>query len=138
MKRIITFFIVLGLGIFLLSGCKGSSSEGTTTPLELLNSNGSMFRANLAHTGVYEGRGVPSLHGPRWEFRTGDWVSSSPVITDGIVYFGSADGYLYALDAKSGKLKWRFKTEGEVYSSPAVADGTVYFGSADNYLYALE
>ena len=98
MKRIITFFIVLGLGIFLLSGCKGSSSEGTTTPLELLNSNGSMFRANLAHTGVYEGRGVPSLHGPRWEFRTGNMVVSSPAVADGTVYFGSHDHYLYALE----------------------------------------
>ena len=57
-----------------------------------------MFRANLAHTGVYEGRGVPSLHGPGWEFKTKGVVDSSPAVADGIVFFGSDDHYLYALE----------------------------------------
>jgi len=126
MKRAISFFIILGLAIFFLSGCRGSSSEGA------------MFRANLAHTGVYEGRGVPSLHGPRWEFKADSIVHSSPAVADGIVYFGSGDHYLYALDVKTGKLLWRFKAEHAVGSSPALANGTIYFGSTDCHLYALE
>jgi len=31
-------------------------------------------------------------------FKTGDWISSSPCVVDGVVYFGSEDGYLYALE----------------------------------------
>jgi glucose dehydrogenase len=29
--------------------------------------------------------------------------------TEGVAYVGSFDGYLYALDATSGKEKWKFK-----------------------------
>jgi outer membrane protein assembly factor BamB len=54
-----------------------------------------------------------------------------------MVYFGSGDGRLYALDARTGQEKWRFKTDGGVNSSPAVAGGVVYFGSTDGYLYAV-
>lgn len=39
---------------------------------------------------------------PRWRFRTGDNIESSPAIgTDGTVYVGSNDGYLYAINADS-------------------------------------
>ena len=35
----------------------------------------------------------------RWRFQTADDVSSSPAVVDGVVYIGSGDSYLYALDA---------------------------------------
>ena len=63
---------------------------------------------------------------------------SSPAIASGIVYFGSADGYIYAVDVETGKRRWRYKTHGGwMRSSPAVANGMIYFGSDDSYLYAL-
>ena len=34
-----------------------------------------------------------------WHYETGDWVISSPAVVDGVVYVGSVDNYLYALDA---------------------------------------
>ena len=34
---------------------------------------------------------------PKWKFETGDVVESSPVVSDGVVYFGSTDNYLYAV-----------------------------------------
>lgn len=55
-----------------------------------------------------------------------------------VVYFGSEDGNLYALDAQTGKLKWRYQTGDSIYSSPTVANGMVYFGSHDNKLYAVD
>ena len=33
-----------------------------------------------------------------------------PTVTEGTVYFGCTDGTLYALDAKTGKIRWRFRT----------------------------
>ena len=55
-----------------------------------------------------------------------------------MVYFGSPDGYLYALDSQSGAEKWKFQTGGPVGTSPAVSEGVVYFGSEDGYLYAVK
>lgn len=66
-----------------------------------------------------------------------DFFLSSPVVSDGVVYFGAGDGRLYALDARSGKMLWSFATTGRVRSTPAVAAGTVYFGSMDGSFYAL-
>jgi len=39
-----------------------------------------------------------------------DESGSSPVIADGVLYVGSADGAVYALDPKTGETKWRFQT----------------------------
>lgn len=73
----------------------------------------------------------------KWTFRTGGLVTSSPTVANGIVYFGSNDYNLYALDAASGQQQWSFLTGKEVYSSPTVANGIVYFGSMDGKIYAL-
>jgi eukaryotic-like serine/threonine-protein kinase len=67
-----------------------------------------------------------------------DVYLSSPALADGVLYFGSGDGNVYALDAASGALRWKFQTGGVVHASPAVANGTVYVGSWDSYFYALE
>jgi outer membrane protein assembly factor BamB len=67
-----------------------------------------------------------------------DVFLSSPVIAAGIVYFGSGDGHVYALDAASGALKWKFQTGDVVHASPAYADGVLYFGSWDSYFYAVD
>jgi len=55
-----------------------------------------------------------------------------------MIYIGSFDGRLYALDARTGQEKWSFKTGSRVVSSPAVAGGMVYVGSGDGRLYALD
>ncbi len=62
---------------------------------------------------------------------------SSPTVVDGIIYFGSQDWNLYAVDADTGTELWEFRTNSFVESSPAVVDGIVYFGSNDGIFYAL-
>jgi len=56
----------------------------------------------------------------------------------GIVYLGSEDNKLYAIDAQTGEPRWSYKTRGSIVSTPAVANGLVYFGSWDKKLYALD
>lgn len=64
-------------------------------------------------------------------------LSTPAVGTDGTVYFGTFDGYLYALTPE-GAERWEFQAGREVKSSPAVADdGTIYFGSRDRHFYAV-
>jgi len=75
-----------------------------------------------------------------WTFKTGKANRSSPAIAakSGFVYFGSRDGKLYALDAKTGDKAWEFATGGPVDSSPWPADGVIYVGSDDGHIYALK
>jgi outer membrane protein assembly factor BamB len=96
------------------------------------------FRADPQHGGIYPDAGVPVLHGAKWKFQTGGAVLSSPAISGGTVYFGSADHTFYALDKHAGALRWKFVTKGRISSSPAVAGGRVYFGSYDGNFYALD
>src|SRR5947207_6381610 len=74
----------------------------------------------------------------KWAFQTGDRISSWPAVVNGVVYVGSYDGNLYALDAASGTKKWAFHAGNSIgYSSPAVVNGVVYVGSDDDSLYAF-
>jgi len=97
-----------------------------------------MFRANPAHTGVYDTAGVDQLNGVKWKFKTGGKILSSPAIAGGLIYIGSDDKNLYAVNLDTGKQVWKFTTKGGVHSSPAVADGTVFFASYDGWFYAVE
>ena len=86
------------------------------------------------------GAGPPSGgdDGALWSHATGGWVSMEPTVVDDVVYAGSADQRVYALDAITGNELWNFATDGAVNSTPAVVDGVVYVGSNDNHLYALD
>ena len=78
-----------------------------------------------------------------WSYDTGDPVRSSPVLGrapkgDGkIVYVGSSNGVLYALDAETGKRRWSFDTtpgkagladRNDLNGSPALGKRGVYIG----------
>ncbi|MFL6029447.1 MAG: PQQ-binding-like beta-propeller repeat protein [Gaiellaceae bacterium] len=78
--------------------------------------------------------GGPAL---RWKFKTGGFVGSSPAVDKGVVFFGSQNQDVYAVDATNGTERWHFETGKIVFSSPAVTDGVVYVGSHDNNVYAL-
>ena len=73
-----------------------------------------------------------------WRFATGGSIEATPAVAGGVVYFGSADHHVYALDAAGGELLWRYETGGPVYHSPTVVEGVLYIGSGDSRLYALE
>src|ERR1017187_6945304 len=50
---------------------------------------------------------------------------SSPAVVNGVVYVGSYDNNVYALNAGTGAMLWQFTTGGSVDSSPAVSNGLV-------------
>ena len=84
--------------------------------------------------------GGPAAHDETllWSYATQGWVSAAPAVADGMVYVGSNDHRVYALDAATGNELWSFATGDVVVSVPTVADGVVYVGSNDNHLYALD
>lgn len=81
-----------------------------------------------------------------WGYRPGTGIWSSPSIGkigDRVILFvGSYDKNVYALDALTGEEIWRYTTGGEIFSTPAFAevDGQhlLFFGSAERLLYALD
>jgi hypothetical protein len=103
-------------------------------PLPTLGQDAAMFRGNPEHTGVYSAAGVPKFSGVKWKFQTSGRVISSPAVENGVVYVGSTDKNMYAVDQQTGALKWKFAAEGPVVSSPAVAGGIVHFGSYDGQI----
>lgn len=97
-----------------------------------------MFRGNAAHTGVSVSKQAPSLTRVKWRVQLGPRVLSSPVAAEGLLFLGSTDHHLYALDPATGAIRWRQATGGEVNSTPAVDEGLVVVGSRDGSVRALE
>ena len=57
-----------------------------------------------------------------WSYTTGGAVPFSPAVAHGVVYVGSDDNNLYALNASTGAKMWSYGALG----SPAVWNGAVY------------
>lgn len=77
---------------------------------------------------------------PRGKYETDDcdYFLSSPVYSEGVIYYGCGNGNVYAIEAKSGEKRWHFVTRDVVHSAPALANGRLYFGSWDGGFYCLD
>ncbi len=98
----------------------------------------STFHGDVARTGVYPGAGPVAAPEVLWAFAAGGAIVGSPVVADGVVYFGALDGHLHALDAATGQERWKFKSRMPIACTPAVDGGTVYFVSSTGALAALD
>lgn len=97
-----------------------------------------LFRANPLATGVATS-GLPDKPVLLWKFPTDQGAfESTPVIADGVVYIGSLDGNLYAVNLADGAEKWRFHTELGFAAAAAVRDGFVYIGDTEGRFYCLD
>lgn len=74
----------------------------------------------------------------KWRMRAKRAITSSPMVDEEVIYFGSVDGFLYAADAKSGWVIWRFRMGKGTISSPSVNGNMVYIGSADGNIYCID
>ena len=100
------------------------------------NADWIMFRSDPSHSGA--GTGNPALTPTLlWKDTLGAFVYSSLAVVDGVVYLGSGDGNVYALNAATGDKLWNYTTGSYVETSPAVVDGVVYIGSYNGNVYAL-
>jgi outer membrane protein assembly factor BamB len=55
-----------------------------------------------------------------WRVQTSGKVESSAVVVDGIAYFGSTDGRLFAVQSRTGRIRWAYDTGGRINASPSV------------------
>lgn len=99
---------------------------------------GRVHRGNLHRDGVFQAKGITRFKGVKWRFQTDGPVKSSPVVVDDVLYVGSNDGHIYAVDAARGEELWKVETRAAVAGSAAVVDGVVYMASEDGRLLALD
>ncbi|KAB2887865.1 MAG: PQQ-like beta-propeller repeat protein, partial [Desulfobulbaceae bacterium] len=72
-----------------------------------------------------------------WKFKTTGPVISTPVVDEKMVYFGSLDSGLYALDKNNGTVRWTFGTYGKIRSTVCLDGEKLYLLSGDGNLYCI-
>jgi outer membrane protein assembly factor BamB len=73
-----------------------------------------------------------------WKYKTNGSIVASPVIDNGLVFAGSLDSTLYALDLTTGKLRWKLPTVGAIRSSVCILPQRLFLLSTDGILYRME
>ena len=91
-------------------------------------------KPDLTGRSDYEISSEPKL---LWSLATGTSTKSSPVISDGIIFFGNEKGILFALTS-DGKIKWKFEGQSTIEAPPLISGNKVIFGSSDGVLRAVD
>jgi outer membrane protein assembly factor BamB len=106
------------------------------------------FNFDAAHDGYnpYETILSPGTVGNvvlQWSYSSYDGtVEGAPAVANGIVYFATANGflytdfYMYALKADTGALVWSYAMSAPSFGSPAVENGVLYVVAG--HVYALD
>ena len=133
MKRLTVILLII---FILFSFSEGVSRENLVK--SAFQNISPMFGYNAQHTRQYPYDTSTNNGTLKWKFKANAHISSSPAIaSDGTIYAGSGDYYLYAINP-DGTLKWKYQASNKVNASPAIApDGTIYVGSEDKNIYAL-
>ena len=108
--------------------------DGTVS--SALEYDGNIFFGSFDHCF----RSVTSDGKLRWKFKTNGPIPGGVNyrVADGIAYFGSRDGCMYAVGTDTGKLIWKFPTSEMIISPPIYHKNVIYFSSGDSNLYAVE
>lgn len=56
---------------------------------------------------------------PLWTFECEDEIRGGPALDSGMLFVGSYDNNMYALDVTDGKFLWKYPTEGGIVGRPA-------------------
>jgi outer membrane protein assembly factor BamB len=73
----------------------------------------------------------------QWSYHVGSPVESSPIVRDGVDYFGTWDGRLVALDLRTHRLRWSHDLGAKITSSAAIAGDTLYIGDYAGRVWAI-
>jgi len=77
-----------------------------------------------------------------WQYPAGQplagAVKGTPLLYGDNIYFTSADGNMYSLDANTGTFQWAYQARGPIRCSPIIDESTIFFGADDNSVYAVD
>ncbi len=72
-----------------------------------------------------------------WSYRKINRSLSSLAAGDGMLFAADFSGFVYCLDAKTGKEHWVHDTKGHIWCSPLLVDGKIFIGNEDGYMTIL-
>jgi eukaryotic-like serine/threonine-protein kinase len=74
-----------------------------------------------------------------WSYHTENWTPDF-LLADGVIYFGVGNGFMHAVDARSGEQLW--KTRLGIFrrplEAPTLVDGVLYLHVAQQQIFALD
>jgi polyvinyl alcohol dehydrogenase (cytochrome) len=108
--------------VLLLDSLYPSGSGGNWTTFTL-NSNNSRYQSNTSITSV----DLPMLR-QKWVIYTNSYVTSTPVVLDGNVYFADWNGSVYSANVINGTINWKVNLGYPISSTPTLSNGVVYIG----------
>ncbi|MGB2695911.1 MAG: PQQ-binding-like beta-propeller repeat protein [Dehalococcoidia bacterium] len=85
-------------------------------------------------------RGIDmGTHKERWEIKADNWFWTRPLLANGVVYAGSLDGRVYAVDAATGDPAWPapFETLAEIHSAPVLVGDVLLIIDRDGNVYGI-
>jgi len=78
----------------------------------------------------------------RWNVPAQGWIWSPPLLKDGVLYYGSLAGEVFAVNATSGETIWRIQPaigdKAAIAGTPAMMGQTLYFSTQGGILYAVD
>jgi eukaryotic-like serine/threonine-protein kinase len=74
----------------------------------------------------------------KWRFKAKRAITSSACITQNIVFFGSMDSTLYALDAKTGWVIWRYRLGKPTISTPFIVENYLFTGASSGDITCID
>jgi outer membrane protein assembly factor BamB len=122
------------------SAALGVDAAGQTNAIYFTSADGHLYR-------------VSPQGQLQWKFEVGDVIRSSPAVGPApeveardIVYFGAANGYLYAINSDDGSLRWAYDTtqytaelrdRNDLNASPALGQNGVYIAGEHGYVWHI-
>lgn len=94
------------------------------------------WRGDAQHSGQTRARAGGNLT-QRWAVKVSDDTLTPMAAGGGLIYCGSLDGKLYALDAGTGQARWRYYANGPLRIAPYLWEGCVYFGDEGGWTHCL-
>lgn len=117
----VAILAIIAIALFALSFHHGRHpAEWTTFTLDM---NNSRYQANSTITSS----NLSSLS-QKWFIPTNAYVTSTPLVMNGTVYFTDWNGYLYSANILDGGINWKLNLGGAISSTPALVNGTLYVG----------
>ena len=114
--------------------------EPTHTPVPTKTSSAetTLFRGDPQRTGVFDFpaiRGQPTI---QWQTKLSSTWLMPPILADDILYTGSGNGTLYALDVQTGEKLWSTDGFSQLENSGAVGGDILVAGGYDGRVRALD
>jgi len=80
------------------------------------------------------------LEQPLWQIDLGAAVVSNPIIKDEIIYVGTIDGKMFAINTANHEIVWVHtydQSAASIWGTPVILDGALMYGDEKGFLFAI-